>query len=216
MDHQQHPSVLTLPAPASFVPSHHGPFKIINKGKNIALTPEPILPKYFINPWPSYRMATLTDAWTAYQKGAVIAPRHGSSRPASRSSSRARLTRDFPSDDEGSDEDLQNEDVLEAGGSGSGGVNGWKYWKTRSVYVRPEFERMHEEDEMDDWRDPPVEVIRPGWEEMEGDKEDVTWLGHAGVLVRIPWKGSERGRKGMCGVLFDPIFSYRYVVGRPV
>lgn len=82
-------------------------------------------------------------------------------------------------------------------------------WLPANTYVRPVFAEMFEDDDVDDWRDPPVKVVTPEWGGLDGkaDKETVTWLGHAGVLVQVPWARGER--QGMCGVLYDPIFSYR-------
>jgi N-acyl-phosphatidylethanolamine-hydrolysing phospholipase D len=222
MDIMQHPSVVCLPTPRSFRPLHHGPPKQTAKSKGKAKSTGISLsdteseasttPRYFLNPWPSYRMATLSDAWTAYQKGAVVAPRSAASRPASRSSSRAGRSRTYADDNDDEDEQeerLQEETdglILEPLPGAS--ESQWRLWKARQAYVRPEFSQKHDEDEEDDWRDPPVRVLSPSWDTSE--KEDVTWLGHAGVLVRIPWKDNdEEGRRGMCGVLFDPIFSYR-------
>lgn len=67
-----------------------------------------------------------------------------------------------------------------------------------------------------------VRVKRPRWKRSA--KEQICWLGHAGVLVRLPYPGrheeattateenedeEEDDDTGMVGILFDPIFSKR-------
>ena len=155
----------------------------------------------FLNPWPSYRAASLSDAWLAFQRGAAIAP--------ARKKSAAPSEVQFAESEDGNTD--EEEPLIQSTRP--------KTNKSRK-YVRPEFSIWHEDDHEDDWRDPPVAVVAPRWDDrgvgneggIEG-KASVTWLGHAGVMVRIPWKENEKGkgkeREGMCGVLFDPIFSYR-------
>ncbi|BEI81351.1 hypothetical protein CcaverHIS002_0205110 [Cutaneotrichosporon cavernicola] len=84
-------------------------------------------------------------------------------------------------------------------------------------YIRPEMLGIQVDDEADDWREPPICVRPPRWLRGEGsDRESdrgeggpakpaVTWIGHASVLVQIPFTDGS----GMAGVLFDPIFSLR-------
>ncbi|KAK4685444.1 N-acyl-phosphatidylethanolamine-hydrolyzing phospholipase D, partial [Tremellales sp. Uapishka_1] len=169
------PSVTLLPPPA-IVPTHHGPLVASFK------------PKYFQNPWTSYRPASLNDAWEAYQKGAAVAL------------SRAKTPKSIATPE---DELLvpKSKEVLRTQS---------KSWITKGAYVPLKFSLISDEDHEDDWRDPPVEVVRPRWGgvELGNERETVTWLGHAGAMVQIPWRG-EGQREGMCGVVFDPIFSYR-------
>ena len=66
------------------------------------------------------------------------------------------------------------------------------------------FAPTNEEDEDDDWREPPVQTIEATWGDETRERERVTWLGHASVLVQVPMRGGSS-----CGLLFDPIFSYR-------
>jgi hypothetical protein len=167
-----------------------------------------------MNPWPSYRTASISDAYKAYQLGAALAhPNPRTSRAStpgiSRSGSSATLDEEEPyhlSSAEETDTEAEPRPVSETGEllrlpSGK--------WIRTSVYVRRQLAEIYEGDEEDDWRDPPVLVVEPRWHGEEGELKTpaVTWLGHAGALVRIPWK--RKGRDGMCGVLFDPIFSYR-------
>lgn len=184
MSTAQYPTVIPVPPSSSLLNEHHGP-----KPKRKVPVPND-RPSYFINPWRSYRAASLSDAWLAYQRGAAIAPAGVKSVVSARADPR----------NEGNDEEEP--------------LVGPARPKSR-VYVRPEFSDWHEDDHEDDWRDPPIEVLLPSWDDTgeERGKAEVTWLGHAGVMVRIPWKGKgkEREREGMCGVLFDPIFSYRSV-----
>lgn len=80
------------------------------------------------------------------------------------------------------------------------------------VRYRDDDEAERAEDDEDDWREPPVDVKETDgriWDEPSVT-EAVTWLGHAGVLLQVPWRKG-KGQQGMCNVLFDPIFSYRYV-----
>jgi L-ascorbate metabolism protein UlaG (beta-lactamase superfamily) len=76
-------------------------------------------------------------------------------------------------------------------------------------YVRREFSRILTLDEEDDWREPPIRVERPRWRcGGAGAVPLVTWLGHAGALVQIPWARAGP-TEPFCGVVFDPIFSHR-------
>ena len=196
----QHANVTVL-SPADGIPTdHHGPSQT-----GVAL-PDGPKPKYFQNPWKSWRQPSLSDAWTAYQKGAAIAlPLHRTARKIRRA-----VEHDY---DENEDYEEADIGAFDAEGKDPRGPDGAIY-ETRlapipsRVYVRPEFSLVHEDDEESDWSDPPVEVVSPRWEDR--DEVDVTWLGHAGVLVRLPWKEvNGKKRAGGCGVLFDPIFSYR-------
>ena len=142
----------------------------------------------------------MTDAWTAFQKGAAIAL------PLDRVAKKFRSPverEEHPDEDEDGVPD--DEDPREPDGS----IREVEFKPVPArVYVRPEFSVVHEDDEESAWRDPPVEVVQPKWEDR--DQVDVTWLGHAGTLVRVPWKEvNGQKRSGSCGVLFDPIFSYR-------
>ncbi|ORY34044.1 beta-lactamase superfamily domain-domain-containing protein [Naematelia encephala] len=166
----QHPIVSDLRPSYSLTDAHHGPHG------RAAAAGAASKPRYFKNPWPSYRTPSLSDAYTAYQNGAAIALPVKASRMA----------------------DVEEGTPLVTRTNGNGRL-------PARVWVRPDLREFGEEDEDDDWRDPPVQVVEPSW--GEGEEEDVTWLGHAGVMVRIPWKGKERA--GKCGVVFDPIFSYR-------
>lgn len=184
MDDTRYPIVTPLPPSSSLNTDHHGP-----SGRQKAALPDD-RPNYFQNPWRSYRAASISDAWLAYQRGAAIAPDQAKLAGPSRRPKRASST-------SLDDDELENEPLVQA--------------KSR-VYVRPEFSVWHEEDHEDDWRDPPIDVVKPCWNEGPPDKPSVTWLGHAGVMVQIPWKRAGKGRAGMCAVVFDPIFSYRRVI----
>lgn len=183
------PRVTILSPPDGLPKEHHGPYK----PPKLSLSFSSDKPQYFQNPWPSYRMPSLSDAWLAYQKGAAVAL------PPKKS----RKWHHDEGDDSSSDED-EAEPVDE-----NGAVRGEPGYILPGIYVRPELAKIQREDEAEDWRNPPVDVVKPGWGEGKEGKENVTWLGHAGVLVRIPWKKSAESRDGMCGVLFDPIFSQR-------
>ena len=189
------PHVTRLPPSPSLVNDHHGP------EPSGVILPVGTKPRFFQNPWKSCRSPTLTDAWTAYQKGAAIAlPIHKTAGP-SKVTSFSSLSLEPEQDD---DDPQGSDNAIRVVNSGR--------VLPRSIYVRPEFSVVSDQDEEDDWRDPPVEVISPRWEQAGDEEVNVTWLGHAGVMVRIPWKGNgQKTRGGMCGVLFDPIFSYRYV-----
>ena len=141
-------------------------------------------PSYFLNPWRSYHAASLNDAWLAYQRGAAIAPAQIKS-----------VSRTFIPTSGIDDGEVENEPLV---------------GKKRRGYIRPEFSLWHEDDHEDDWRDPPVKLVVPRWG-AEKEKPAVTWLGHAGVVVQIPWEGPAEAREDMCGVIFDPMFSYRSV-----
>ncbi|WWD17338.1 hypothetical protein CI109_101779 [Kwoniella shandongensis] len=191
------PTVTPLPADSSVPRDHHGPTS--SSSSTGAKT------KYFKNPWPSYRTASLKDAYLAYQLGAAVAlPPHQTP-----GSSRLNLVDMAAYEDEVEDELLERgreerQSILPTATPTS--VIG------KRLYIRPDFSEVREDDEFDDWREPPVRTVEPKWGDGEQDGsgdggERVTWLGHAGVLVQIPWKDEKR--EGMCGVLFDPIFSYR-------
>ena len=176
----QYPVVTLLSPSHNLLTEHHGP------RSQVAGSLPDTKPDYFLNPWRSYHPASLSDAWLAYQRGAAIAPAPIKLAKSSHISSLASVT---------DDAELENEPL--AG-------------RKRRGYVRPEFSLWHEDDHEDDWRDPPVEVVAPRWDE-EKEKSAVTWLGHAGVLIQIPWQRTSEAREDMCGVIYDPIFSYRSV-----
>jgi N-acyl-phosphatidylethanolamine-hydrolysing phospholipase D len=138
-------------------------------------------------------MPGLKDAYISYQKGAAIAI------PPPITPNKFDNPDDLTDFDEEGEEDGEYIDT--------GVRRGPPGYILPGTYIRPEYARIHREDEKEDWRDPPVDVVEPHWGETREDKANVTWLGHASVLVRLPWK--TEGRKGMCGVLFDPIFSTR-------
>lgn len=107
----------------------------------------------------------------------------------------------LPRQDGKETEQLMSESVQE---SGHGGRDG----NYKDV---AEEERV--EDDEEDWREPPVDVKETDgsiWDEPS-QTESVTWLGHAGVLLQLPWREG-KGKQGMCNILFDPIFSYRSVL----
>lgn len=56
-----------------------------------------------------------------------------------------------------------------------------------------------------------VQVREPRWETNGNGNGRVCWLGHAGVMIQVPFPQGQRReeRGGMVGVLFDPIFSKR-------
>jgi N-acyl-phosphatidylethanolamine-hydrolysing phospholipase D len=175
--------------------SHHGPENYHYYRRNTAY--EDGVPRYFNNPWPSYRSPSLTDAYRAYSLGAAIA------HPEPRKLPGIHRTKSQISINEGR-YTLKCEDGAEAPRLEKKG------WMPEATYVRPVFAEVFEDDdEEEDWRDPPVKVVQPRWGGVgdKGEKETVTWLGHAGVLVQVPWRNNVRD--GMCGVLYDPIFSYR-------
>lgn len=186
-----------LPAPSGLNKDHHGPptsGSWLPWSSGAKSSDQPSRPKSFQNPWPSWRSPTLSDAYRAYKLGAALAHPEPRQPGLSREQSR---TEDHPAYDPYKLSDGQDVPKLPYDG-----------WYPVSTYVRPPLAEKYEDDEDDDWREPPVKVVTPGWGGMDQgkDKEVVTWLGHATVLVQIPWKGS---REGMCGVLFDPIFSQR-------
>lgn len=182
------PRVHILTPPEDLPKEHHGPYK----SPKLSLSSSSDKPQYFQNPWPSYRMPSLSDAWLAFQKGAAVALP-------------PRVTRKWHRDDGDESSDEEEAEPIDENGA----VRGEPGYILPGIYVRPELARIQREDEAEDWRDPPVDVVGPDWGEGKEGKENVTWLGHAGVLVRIPWKKSAESRDGMCGVLFDPIFSQR-------
>ena len=190
--------VVTLVQPGDDNPTdHHGPYATNSMGLALG---DGAKPRYFQNPWKSWRGPSFGDAWTAYQKGAAIAL------PLDRT---AKKMRDPIERAEHSDEDQDGIPDEHDPRSSDGSIRETEFKPIPArVYVRPEFSAVHEDDEESAWNDPPLEVVQPKWEDR--DEVDVTWLGHAGTLVRVPWKevdGKKRG--GSCGVLFDPIFSYR-------
>ncbi|WVQ67735.1 uncharacterized protein L199_005940 [Kwoniella botswanensis] len=210
-----HPIVSIIPPPRSLPKDHHGPFQS-SKQKSKSKTKSPIeeddedechnptyhKPKYFKNPWPSYRTASLHDAYLAYQLGAAVAlPPHQAI-----GSSKLSIVDQEPYDEDG------NDDPRGEGGSLRAETESMI---PKRLYIRPDFSEVKEGDEFDDWREPPVKTVEPTWlsstraeETGEGGnhrREKVTWLGHAGVLIRVPFKD----RSGYAGVIFDPIFSYR-------
>lgn len=132
------------------------------------------------------------DTYTAFQKGAAIA------RPPSISVKHF----DDPSDLTA----FEEEEYIDLGITRT--ASGYFFPGT---YIPLDMRKIHREDEKDDWREPPVRVVDPTWDESLDDKANVTWLGHAGAMIRLPWKKG-KGRRGMCGILFDPIFSYRSVL----
>ena len=187
------PQVNVLAPAPDIDTSHHGPFVSHYFRKNTAY--ENGLPRFFQNPWPSYRAPSLKDAYTAYNLGAAIA--HPSPYRLRMSRSELHLAHNQGKDayktEDGADAPrLKNES-----------------WLPQNTYVRPIFAEQFEDDEEQDWRDPPVQVVQPTFASEQTDKAKITWLGHAGVLVQVPWQRGERD--GMFGVLYDPIFSYRYV-----
>lgn len=181
LESRESPRVESLPPDSSLSLSHHGPPPSAGYFTG-AVEGEGSKPRYFNNPWPSYRVASLGDAYKAFQLGAAVAHPQPKEAGISRS------------------ESIGGESVEEVPRLPN------DRWLPASTYVRPDFASMYEDDEEDDWRDPPVRVVAPSW--ANGDRPAVTWLGHAGALVQLPWKNGS-GRSGMCGVLFDPIFSYR-------
>ncbi|WVR06992.1 hypothetical protein IAU60_004030 [Kwoniella sp. DSM 27419] len=189
-----YPSVSLIPTPSDLPRDHHGPFHKTSKPQ-ADRPPEGCddnpnhKPKYFKNPWPSYRQASLHDAYLAYKLGAAIAlPPHQTPGAA-----KLRLV----------DQELYDEDPREEHGALLARTDSTV---PKKMYIRPDFAEVRETDDLSDWREPPVDVVEPNWGDGGDGKERVTWLGHAGVLVQIPWK---HGRQGTCGIIFDPIFSYR-------
>ncbi|WVW83847.1 hypothetical protein I302_105868 [Kwoniella bestiolae CBS 10118] len=203
-----HPTVSIIPPPSSLPKDHHGPFQP-SKQKSKSNSKAPMRedqdechnptyhkPKYFKNPWPSYRTASLHDAYLAYQLGAAVAlPPHQTP-----GSSRLNLA----------DQEIY-EEVEDTRGEDGSLRSDSASLLPKKLYIRPDFSEVKEDDLFDDWREPPVKTISPTWrdqEEVQDDverREKVTWLGHAGVLIQVPF----RDGKDYAGVLFDPIFSYR-------
>jgi hypothetical protein len=126
----------------------------------------PKTPKYFVNPWPSWKTLTYNDAYTSFQRGATV-----------------RLP---PAADEDEDPEVHGRLVK---------------------VLKPDFSHR---------------TGKGGRTTSGPGGARVCWLGHASVLVQLPWSGqAERGdgtdngeQEGMCGILFDPIFSKRWVVGQ--
>jgi N-acyl-phosphatidylethanolamine-hydrolysing phospholipase D len=137
-------------------------------------------------------MPSVSDAWLAYKKGAAVALH-------------PKKTRKWTEDEGIESSDEEEADQVDENGA----IRGEPGYILPGIYIRPELARIQREDEAEDWRDPPVDVVKPDWGGTNEGKENVTWLGHAGVLVRVPWKKNVEGREGMCGILFDPIFSQR-------
>ncbi|WWC89388.1 uncharacterized protein L201_004311 [Kwoniella dendrophila CBS 6074] len=237
-----HPLVSIIPPSSSLPRNHHGPFSSSSKAKSKQKVKSPIeedddgddechnslkhKPKYFKNPWPSYRSASLHDAYLAYQLGAAIAPPPPSQPHTCRSSSSNPVNEYDDQCYSGGEDTAEEEyDSLVSSSRDITGRNGRNkasdvssiISKTSKVYIRPDFSSIKDDDEIEDeWRDPPVKVVKPDWidsqrvendneAEAGGGKEKITWLGHAGVLLEIPWKD----RSGYAGIIFDPIFSYR-------
>ncbi|CAK9786437.1 Metallo-hydrolase/oxidoreductase [Cutaneotrichosporon oleaginosum] len=223
------PSVQPLPPSRDLHYDHHGP-------SNGPLGLSTDRPSSFHNPWPSYRFATLSDAWLAYQRGAAIAPAQKQSecdacgewsRVASRSASRASFRDKVEKEDErpppgGLFYDPDDDDDAE--------VDVWTdepddlTYLARKVthdteppagYIRPELRAMQDDDDDDDWREPPVCVRPPRWLRGEGRETD---RGEAGPpRPAVTWLGHAStlvqipftDGSGMAGILFDPIFSQR-------
>lgn len=185
------PTVAKIPPTPDLPRDHHG-----TPAKSPPHLQEIAKPKYFRNPWPSYRTASMWDAYQAYQRGASIAP-HPSFFQGNRFLDGGEPYRDQEEDDYESEPIWTESDSI----------------KKRKIYIRPEFSDIRQGDEKDDWRDPPVGLVEPDWGGNSKTGERVTWLGHAGVLVQIPWRNMNQeqiSRGGAtCGIIFDPIFSYR-------
>lgn len=189
----------------------------------------------FHNPWRSWRMPSLSDAMLAYQRGAAIAvpqlPTPVSSRPPSRSNTTSQFNhhrdaeRSTPQSQEQSDRQPiihypswlkpdEPEDAAEEDDEESQDEDSEMAWANRHTvdhqikgYIRPTFKRILSQDDQEDWREPPLWVERPQWS-TGGDKPLVTWIGHASVLVQIPWT-TKYAATPYCNILYDPIFSYR-------
>ncbi len=187
---------------------------------------ELIKPKYFQNPWKSWRGISIWDAYTAYRKGAAIAlPLSRTARSKKKAKSFGRsfgkkggntIPGTAPTEPDESDsaedgDESSDDEIVEPEDNPrdpDGAIRETRLYPVPSrTYVRPELSVIHADDEESDWSDPPLEVVSPKWHGRVNDT-DVTWLGHASVLVMIPWKKQGR-EEAACGVLFDPIFSYR-------
>lgn len=214
-----HPLVHRVPPPDDLPKDHHGPPSSTSASSGYIALPNGssglLKPRYFQNPWKSWRNPSLTDAWIAYQKGAAIAlPLHKTARTAKRSfgtEQNGTIPGNEPSYDheEGPEGRLEEDEVEYDPRDPDGAIRETRLYPIPSrTYVRPELSLVHEDDEESDWADPPLQVVTPQWERQSN--VDVTWLGHASVLVRVPWKETGAQRKEeACGILFDPIFSYR-------
>lgn len=242
------PRVSLLPPRPGLDNAHHGPAQ--------ASGIKPFdTPTQFHNPWKSFRMATPTDLWTAYQKGAAVAPPQPCCSPAPTPGRNSPSLASGPSTSEGQNKDASKSEATlvdtdsaadgskdaakEAGGKKAGEgeegeeggeededtgktyaeecgetLNSQHPQEEITCYIRPELKDMAADDEADDWREPPLRVVRPAWAPCAAPA--ITWLGHASVLLRIPWQNppsadpvSSQPPADMCSLLFDPIFSQR-------
>ncbi|TXT03837.1 hypothetical protein VHUM_04358 [Vanrija humicola] len=168
-------------------------------------------------------MASLNDAWIAYQKGAAIAtPQLGTNAAASSSKvslSAASCLGSKPDEEDEEEQPLRTPPIAHGfrdpadDSDDDGPINDdAEEWPKRQHppepvrgYVRPSFSRILSADDTNDWREPPVRVEEASWQRSPRSPT-VTWLGHAGAFVQIPWATE---REGAAGLLFDPIFSYR-------
>lgn len=274
------PRVSLLPPRPGLDNAHHGPASA--SGIKLFDTPT-----QFHNPWKSFRMAGPTDIWSAYQKGAAVAPACCSPNPTtgrnspSNGNSNGNNGNNGGSGNNGGNgnraapnaEASKSEATLVDTGSASGpgnaaagtgkdngaqdgtedaaaklanldvgddydddnGDNGEDEGKTYAeeceeecgdklnsqhpseeitCYIRPELKDMAADDDADDWREPPLRVVKPAWAPCAAPA--ITWLGHASVLLRIPWTNApsadpvcSQPPADMCSILFDPIFSQR-------
>ncbi len=97
-------------------------------------------------------------------------------------------------------------------------LNPWPSWKSLSIadaynaYAKGAVLKLaprEDEEEDEEVHGRLVKVLQPDFS-RGGDIPRVCWLGHAGAFLQIPWKHENDG--GMCGVMFDPIFSKRLVL----
>lgn len=94
-------------------------------------------------------------------------------------------------------------------------LNPWPSWKSLSIadaynaFAKGAVLKLaprEDEEEDEEVHGRLVKVLQPDFS-GGGDIPRVCWLGHAGAFLQIPWRhGSD---DGMCGVMFDPIFSKR-------